>query len=519
MKNISRAVFIGLLISMVIPSSGVADVSTSGWYTIPEAGSGIGVVGATYAEDLSDTTDGASFVQFNNSEDCDSVSDPACAGGFAQMLVTSCEVDDTSVCVMGLEIGDEKSLKPAKFIRNVGKRVVKGNPAAGIPNGYNSSLWTVDGVSHSAGLNTYAVYVQYRISLAGSLMAFRASVTPYKEVSNSAVKELSFKEVTLPSGYKRLEGINSAHGCAWTEDGICGQPANYVEGTRVKLDLKINDAVVGFLNGRLQSPEISLKPLVDGYQQLSITGNPVFVQKAFAKVAIASAPSNVLNLFNYEGFSRTDQTLNTYTSTDEKSLEYFDIWSKSFPEKAESIRTYWGFATATSSSDPCLQSKSRILGLVTTNAMVYDARPPVFSDGELRYRVAGVHSKPDGTDFKGVYDLVIDSAAARCLYKYSAAPISATVSVTSSTGGEQSVATTIVNERDGWFHLGAYGFGFSSPTLKVKLTQEAPAPTASQTPAPTVKPVVKKSITCIKGKTTKKIIGANPKCPNGYKKR
>jgi hypothetical protein len=151
---------------------------------------------------------------------------------------------------------------------------------------------------------------------------------------------------------------------------------------------------------------------------------------------------------------------------------------------------------------------------------VYDAKPPVFTDGELRYRVAGVHSKPDGNDFKGVYDLVIDSNAARCLYKYSAAPISATVSVTSSSGGEQNIATTVVNERDGWFHLGAYGFGFSSPTLKVKLTQEAPAPSASPAPSKTTKAApAKKTITCVKGKTIKKVTAVNPKCPSGYKKK
>ena len=519
MKKITIALVASLLAGLSLPSIGVADVSTSGWYTIPEAGTGVGVVGATYAEDLSDTTDGASFVRMGDSEVCDSVEDQSCAGGYAQMLLTSCEVDDSSLCVLGLNIGDEKALKSAKFQRNVGTKSVKGNPSAGIPNGYNSSLWTVDGVNHAGGGNAYAVYVQYRITLAGKLLGFRASVAPYKEVANSKVKELTFKEVTLPSGAKRIEGSNSAHGCVWTEDGVCGEPANFSDGARVKLDLRINNAVVGFLNGRLQTPDISLQSLGNNFQRLSITGNPVLVQKAYAKALVATAPNEIMNLFSFEGFSKSGQTLITYTATDVKSLEYFDIWSKAFPEKADSIRTYWGFASAASSADPCLQSQSKILGLVTTNAMVYDAKPPVFVDGELRYRVAGVHSKPDGTDFKGIYDLVIDSAAARCLYKYSAAPISATVSVTSSTGGEQSVATTVVNERDGWFHLGAYGFGFSSPTLKVKLTQQAPVASPTPSASPTAATKQKSSITCVKGKTVKKVTAVNPKCPTGYKKK
>jgi hypothetical protein len=106
------------------------------------------------------------------------------------------------------------------------------------------------------------------------------------------------------------------------------------------------------------------------------------------------------------------------------------------------------------------------------------------------------------------------SEVARCIYGFSSAPVSASVTVTSSDGGVQKVATTLLNERDGWLHLGAYGFGFSSPTLKVKLIQEKVVPKASTTVTPK-----KSSITCVKGKTSKKVTAVNPKCPTGYKKK
>jgi hypothetical protein len=69
------------------------------------------------------------------------------------------------------------------------------------------------------------------------------------------------------------------------------------------------------------------------------------------------------------------------------------------------------------------------------------------------------------------------------------------------------VATTTLNEKNGWITLTANGFTFSSPTLRVKLTQE--------------KAVAKKKLTisCIKGKVTKKVTGTSPKCPSGYKKK
>jgi hypothetical protein len=65
-----------------------------------------------------------------------------------------------------------------------------------------------------------------------------------------------------------------------------------------------------------------------------------------------------------------------------------------------------------------------------------------------------------------------------------------------------------------------------------KLLQPTPTPTPTPTPVATatttpsatvvatVKPTAKKTtITCVKGKTTKKVTGVNPKCPAGYKKK
>jgi hypothetical protein len=45
----------------------------------------------------------------------------------------------------------------------------------------------------------------------------------------------------------------------------------------------------------------------------------------------------------------------------------------------------------------------------------------------------------------------------------------------------------------------------------------APTPTPTATSSPTAKPVVKKTISCVKGKKTVKRTGTSPKCPAGYK--
>jgi hypothetical protein len=115
------------------------------------------------------------------------------------------------------------------------------------------------------------------------------------------------------------------------------------------------------------------------------------------------------------------------------------------------------------------------------------------------------------------------SDVARCIYKFSKAPINATISITSADGTPQ-IATTVIGERNGWLYLQAKNFEFSAPIIKAKLTQEVvvePTPTAAATAPSTPKPAVarKVTITCVKGKTSKKVIAVKPKCPTGFKKK
>jgi hypothetical protein len=154
--------------------------------------------------------------------------------------------------------------------------------------------------------------------------------------------------------------------------------------------------------------------------------------------------------------------------------------------------------------------------------MGYDGNPPKFVDGFLNYRVSGFHHAADGkTPNLGTYDLVLQSDAARCLYGFSNAPVSATVSITGA-GGNQNLASTVVNEKNGWLKMTATGFTFSEKEIKVKLTQES-SPVNVSSPNDSSKSVAAKpkisAITCIKGKTTKKITGVNSKCPKGFKKK
>jgi hypothetical protein len=180
------------------------------------------------------------------------------------------------------------------------------------------------------------------------------------------------------------------------------------------------------------------------------------------------------------------------------------------------------------SANKCFSDPSQLNGIVTTNSTVYSPGPPTFNkdEGNLNYQVAAPHFTNKGDAFLGTYDLVMRSAVARCVYGFSKAPIKASISVVSATGTPQ-IATTVVGEQDGWLHLSANGFEFSSPTVSVKLAQDAPAPEIKIEPIPepsvaaTITPVVsnKSTIKCSNGKTIKSVTGIKPTCPKGFKKK
>ena len=73
------------------------------------------------------------------------------------------------------------------------------------------------------------------------------------------------------------------------------------------------------------------------------------------------------------------------------------------------------------------------------------------------------------------------------------------------------------------FEIRAYNFGFSSPTLKVKLKPitAQPANNSQNFGSSAAAPKGKKmsTIMCVKGKDSRRITGVNPKCPKGWRKK
>ena len=245
---------------------------------------------------------------------------------------------------------------------------------------------------------------------------------------------------------------------------------------------------------------------------------------------------------------------------DQASIDQLNTWITSFGDKASSSPTRWIYQSmdisvfsksnlgtsgeSVSTQQPAqggsapaqpdkttecyIKSGGDFSGVVSTNATQYISGPPTFdvTNQSLDYKVAAPHYLANGKEFQGSFNLEISNTLARCLYGFTDAPVAATVSVVGD-NGESKVSTTTMRDVGGFLRLSATGFTFSSPTIRVKLSQptatssSATAATTTSTSkktAATTAPtkVASKTISCVKGKSVKKITGTKPKCPTGY---
>ena len=432
------------------------------------------------------------------------------------------------------------------------------DPEQGLPQGANAGVWEIPNVKHGGNTSDYVAIV----SRVGALIRdgskwsptsnaqfspdgdFRAAIYPTNVIKDSRYKA-NVPIISLQPWGKSV-GINHPSQlpfdvCAIVGNGVCAIREPFPEDIRFGLVIRFSKVVNGWMHGRIDSPEIDYE-LTSYGTRVDMKGLATRVPILAGWVNPSEFSAEIKN--KYPGSNQfTNLGSTSYPgASGDYSMEMLGVWSKALKDTAAAYPTQWIFynlpENSLNSASSCIKSSKTLAGFVTTNSTTYTASPPIYNEktGTLDYKVASPHFLADGKVFQGKYNLYIDSKVARCIYKFSNAPISASVSVTSSDGGQQSISTTVVNETNGWLHLSAAGFTFSSPTLQVKLTQDASAvvPTPSSSPTPSAKPsassepepqmsatpaMKKSTITCIKGKVTKKVTAVFPKCLAGYKKK
>ena len=369
------------------------------------------------------------------------------------------------------------------------------------------------------------------------------------------------------------------------KEDVCASPFQMPLDVNFKVSLKTSINVQGWFHGRVSKASSTFSVDKDNIASITFSGNPVVVptfsvwyKKADLPAKIAaynSASKKPLSGRQYGGNSSGSAISTDYISLlriphdfVQDEIDELNVWMAASGDKAAASPTRWIFQSIAVSADPnagratdnqsqpaggqqppaggqqppaggqsggqkvppeiaCYKNYAgKFLGVVSTNATQYISGPPTYDAATetLDYKVAAPHYLADGSTFQGTYNLEINETLARCIYGFSDAPISATVSVIG-VDGENKVATTLVSSSGGFLRLSASGFTFSNPIIKVKLTQKGTstvssakpaAPSALAKPAPVA---LVKSITCAKGKLTKKVSGTAPKCPSGYSQK
>ncbi len=484
---------------------------------------------------------------------CDSLTDSKCVAPdinsfqFTSIFTRCADTSDTD-CIDSFSIKNEDgSVNVATFQRNwVPGPVYKGDKSKFLPTGYGPNTWTL--TNNKGAIETYAlsVGVNGHYDLVKSpnktnFESFIAAVQPIKELSGSGYDGPVANVTKRGDGFS--QGWNTGfveQGCQIAERGTCGYRLPFDLEKTVVLKVRLSQPVQGWLHGRMKDANIVMTTAADNSQVVEISAKPLSIPSVYGWVKWGDLPQKVKDLYpvgsggtsrNSQDFITTDLASRTLLTKSEvageRPINEMNLWLPLLNDKAAAMRTFWVAQTIRGElpfdSNNCVRGKG-FTGVIGTNAVVYSDGPPKFDKAEqsLNYTVGASHFDSKGELFKGYYQLNLRSDVARCLYGFGSAPIQAKIEVSSS-DGTPSVATTVISESDGWLKMTASGFTFSTPKIKVKLSQEvtAPSPMPSESAAPSTAPIAAKktSITCVKGKISKKVTAIAPTCPKGYKKK
>ncbi|CAB4340464.1 MAG: hypothetical protein F2851_04660 [Actinobacteria bacterium] len=476
---------------------------------------------------------------------CDSLEATDCKRPEIKVLTfasvfTKCLNDTDTDCIDSFSIKNEDgSVISAKFQRNwVPAPVFKGDKSKFLPTGYGPSSWTL--TNDEGKLETYALSVGVNGNLdlsrnpnKSNFESFFAAVQPIKEILGTEY-EGPVVNVTK-RGVGESRGWNTKFiekGCQIAEKGLCGYRMPFDLEKTIVLKVRLSQPVQGWLHGRMKDADIAMKTAADNSQVVEISAKPLSVPSIYGWAKWGELPQKLKDLYPV-GAGGTTRDFGDFTTTDlssrtlltmsmvsgDAAINEMNLWLPLLNDKAAAMRTFWVAQTIRGElpfdSQNCVRGKG-FTGVIGTNAAVYSDGPPRFDQAEqsLNYTVGASHLDTKGDLFKGYYQLNLRSDVARCLYGFGSAPIQAKIEVSSS-DGTPSVATTVITEKDSWLKMTAAGFTFSTPKIKVKLSQEAEAtPAASPTPL-----IEKTTISCVKGKASKKVTALKPKCPTGFKKK
>ena len=481
---------------------------------------------------------------------CGSLGDETCTAAvsiFAWNHLPPCLAPITTNCISSVYAVDTAGKKTeGKFIKYTtpeGKYDYPASEANNLPQGKGQGgIWEIPGVTHSGGNDFYFASTFVNATLqkkAGAKVSnekfgfstIEAGINPVNEITGKFAPTIPLDSSNPSNDGSRTGGLGAQgnpggdgpNSCLLTSVGVCYLPQDFPKEYRFGMKITLGSNLQGWFHGRIFQPVIDVQSNGAG-QTLTFEALPVRVPTLKELRSTSEIQGDFRTyLSSNRVFSQGGPYFEPGSSGTE-AIEMAGYWLPLLNDKATTSRTYWNVQTLEGSQNGdvsrCSSDSSKLAGIVTTNALVYSAGPPTYNkaEGSLDYKLLSPHFTASGEEAIGTYDLVLRSDVARCIYGFSRAPIQAVVSIVSAEG-ENKVATTLIREKDGWLTLSANGFTFSSPTIRVKLTQSATEAEILAPVVPTKVSVKKTTVTCFKGKEVKRIYGVKPKCPKGFKKK
>ena len=397
----------------------------------------------------------------------------------------------------------------------------------------------IPGVLNAAGTDTYVVdsrYSNLQTIIDGKPKPqapnnIYLNIRPYMDAGPSVTPFQMFRN----GGPTGSLGVTGSY--AFKTDSASGLAVAFNQSAEFRLTLRLPKDVSGWFHGRIGGTNATIEAIDAETNRVTISGKPVMVPITSVGWPFHSAEAEQFRTDH--GIVLDSGTLDILSKFEAKNCcaigadwaadvgldQQFKNWEPYFSQVAKGQINVWSVSTINTNRalNPCLNKSDSLQGIITTNAMAYQGGVPTFKDGTLNYQVAGVHFDPNNQVFHGTYDLIMRSDAARCLYGFNSAPISATISVIDS-AGDADVAVTSFAEKDGWLTLSAHNFTFSDPTISVKLEGQllAPEPTPTSEATTGTSGTSVKTIKCVakaKPYKTKTVKGKSPKCPKGYVKK
>lgn len=401
----------------------------------------------------------------------------------------------------------------------------------GLPAAKSPAKWRVENIQHKGLTDTYMARATVSVKISGSgVVSFdglSAEVIPYRETTIGRFFPPTFFN---RFDYKDGDGMfpGSPHypiasfdnpddtnpvTCAWEEElpaERCGIAVQFADGTRSSMTIRIPSQLGGWFHGRVAKADLDLNTYNSTLNRLVISAEDVDVPTAGASFPIldpafstykeyfySNDPIGLQQIRDKEAATPSESGLGSWGNWGaDQGVDPFSVLEPLMGDTADGSVNMWQFATLPQSEteSKCFANKNRIQGMISTNAMVYQAGLPGFGAQGFTYQVGGLHKDYSGQTTRGSYSLIMRTEEARCLYGLGDSNFTSEVAVTDPSGANKSSQTSVADDGT-WLRIWADEFTFSSPRISTRLMKVAP--TVALTPTlstPKIKIAAKKQL-------------------------